>query len=334
MKAIVLHQHGDLEQARFEPDYRNPAPSLGEVLVRVKAASINHHDLFTVRGMPGIRLPLPVVLGSDFAGEVAELGGGVTGWKVGERVLVNPINAAKGLMGELLDGGFAEFCAVDAQQLIRIPDEVSYEQAAALPVAYGTAYRMMHTNGRITSGEKVLVMAAAGGVGTCCVMLAKLAGCEVIACASSDAKLEKLRALGADHLINYSEVDVTKWVHATYGKPRRRSDIGGVDVIVNYTGGSTWVPSLKALKAGGRILTCGATAGFSPAEDLRYVFMHELRIIGSNSMRRGDLEALLNLVRDGTLKPVIDAVLPFEQTGAALRRIELREQVGKIVIRV
>src|SRR5439155_14940353 len=164
--------------------------------------------------------------GSDGAGTVAAIAAGVEGYAVGDRVLLHPIYPGKGLIGELVDGCFAEYCLVAPEQLIRIPDGVSFASAAALPVAYGTAHRMLFTNGQIQPGNTVLVLGAAGGVGTGCVMLAKLHGCEVVACAGSDEKLARLREIGADHVVNYTREDVTKWVHARYGKPARRSDAG------------------------------------------------------------------------------------------------------------
>lgn len=335
MKAIVLHKHGMPDGIRLEADWPRPSPGDDEVAVKVRAASINRHDLFTVDGMPGITLPLPIVLGSDFAGEIDACGPAVTGWKPGQRVAIDPIFPDKGLMGELVDGGFAQYCLVKASQLIALPDSVGFDVAAALPVAYATAHRMLFVNGEINAGQKVLVLGASGGVGTGCVLLAKQAGCEVIACASSDEKLERLKQLGADHVVNYSRTDFMKWVHQTYGKPRRRSDIGGVDVVVNFTGGDeTWTRSLRSLKAGGKILTCGATAGYDPKEDLRYVFMHELRIIGSNAWRKADIESLLRMCADGRLSPVIDKRLPLEQTVEGLRMMRERESFGKVVIEI
>jgi NADPH:quinone reductase-like Zn-dependent oxidoreductase len=334
MRAIILRQHGELDQAQFVDNHPRPTPGPDEALIRVHAASVNRHDLFTVHGMPGIQLPLPVVLGSDFAGEVAELGSEVSGWSLGQRVAIDPIFPGKGLMGELVDGGFADYCVVKASQLIALPDDISFGVAAALPVAYATAHRMLFTNGRIRPRDKVLVLGAAGGVGTCCVLLAKQHGCEVVACASSDAKLDRLHQLGADHLINYTQVDFMKWVHGHYGKPARRSEHGGVDVVVNFTGGDTWVKSLRSLKAGGKLLTCGATAGFDPKEDLRYVFMHELQIIGSNAWRRSDIESLLQMCQSGALRPTIDKVLPLERAQEALRLMEDRESFGKILVEI
>jgi NADPH:quinone reductase-like Zn-dependent oxidoreductase len=332
MKALILRRHGGLDDLDVVADYPTPKPGDGEVVIRVRAASFNYHDVFTMRGMPGIKVPLPVVIGLDMAGEIAEVGAGVERWKLGDRVLVNPVNKTKGLMGEMLDGGMAEYCRVAADQLVAMPAGVSFEDAAALPVAYGTAHRMLITHRTVNAGDKVLVLGASGGVGTGCVLLAKMLGAEVIACASSAEKLARLKALGADHGVDYTNTDWSKWAVEKYGKPQRRSFDGGVDVVVNFTGGDTWVPSLRCLKRGGKLLVCGATAGHDPKEDLRYVWSFELQIIGSNSFYDDDLAALMTLIAAGKIKPVIDKVLPLEHARKGLRLIADREVTGKVVV--
>jgi NADPH:quinone reductase-like Zn-dependent oxidoreductase len=332
MRALVLRKHGTLDDLDVVADYPTPKAAEGHVVIRVRAASFNYHDVFTVRGMPGIKVPLPVIIGLDMAGEIAEVGSGVTGWKAGDRVLVNPVNKKKGLMGEMLDGGMAEYCAVAADQLVAMPAGVSFEDAASLPVAYGTAHRMLITHKTVKAGDRVLVLGASGGVGTGCVLLAKMLGAEVIACASSVEKLERLKAMGADVAIDYTKTDWSKWAVETYGKPQRRSYDGGVDAVVNFTGGDTWVPSLRCLKRGGKLLVCGATAGYDPKEDLRYVWSFELQIIGSNSFYDDNLAALMELIGAGKIKPVIDKVLPLEQAREGLRLIQDREVIGKVVV--
>ena len=332
MKALVLRKHGGLEELAVVNDHPLPVAVPGHVVIRVRASSFNYHDVFTVRGMPGIKVPLPVVLGLDLAGEIAEIGANVAGRTAGQRVLVNPLNKAKGLMGEMLDGGMAEYCLVAADQLIAMPPGVSFEDAAALPVAYGTAHRMLITHDTVKAGDRVLVLGASGGVGTGCIILAKHLGAHVIACTSSSDKMRKLKELGADEVINVKEVDFSKWVIETYGKPQRRSYDGGVDVVINFTGGDTWQPSLRSLKRGGKLLVCGATAGYDPKEDLRYVWSFELKIIGSNSFYDDDLRALMRLIADGKMRPVIDKVLPLDQAGEGLRLIADREVIGKVVV--
>ncbi len=332
MKALLLRQHGGLENLQVVDDHPMPKAGDGHVVIRVKASSFNYHDVFTVKGMPGIKVPLPVVIGLDMAGEIAELGAGVTGWKIGDRVLVNPLNKKKGLMGEMLDGGMEQFCLVGADQLIRIPSGVSYEDAASLPVAYGTAHRMLVTHNTVKKGDRVVILGASGGVGTGCVILSKLLGAEVIACASSPEKMQKLKEMGADEAINYTEVDFSRWAVERYGKPQRRSYEGGVDVVINFTGGDTWQPSLKCLKRGGKLLVCGATAGYDPKEDLRYIWSFELQIIGSNSFYDENLIALMQLIQEGKMKPVIDKIVPLEGAAEGLRLIQDRHVIGKVVV--
>jgi alcohol dehydrogenase len=332
MKALVLDEHGDLDRLRVVTDKPVPTATPGHVVIRVRASSFNYHDVFTVQGMPGIKVPLPVVIGLDMAGEITEVGSDVSDWKAGDRVLVNPLNPGVGLMGEMLDGGMAQYCRVSVKQLIALPEKVGFDEAAALPVAYGTAHRMLVTHKTVKAGDRVLVLGASGGVGTASVILAKRLGAEVIACAGSDAKAQRLKELGADHVINYRETDFSKWAIGQYGKPQRRNYEGGVDMVINFTGGDTWVPSLKCLKRGGTLLVCGATAGHDPKEDLRYVWSFELNIKGSNSFYDEDLKALLGLVADGSIVPLIDRKLPLEQAAAGLALIRDREVLGKVIV--
>jgi NADPH:quinone reductase-like Zn-dependent oxidoreductase len=332
MKALLLRQHGSLDALELVDDHPVPKAMDGHVVIRVRASSFNYHDVFTVKGMPGIKVPLPVVIGLDMAGEIAELGASVEGWKIGDRVLVNPLNKKKGLMGEMLDGGMEEFCLVAADQLIRMPDSVTFEQAASLPVAYGTAHRMLVTHNTVKAGDKVLILGASGGVGTGCVELCKLLGAHAIACASSDEKMAKLREIGADETVNYLETDFSRWAVEKYGKPQRRTYEGGVDVVINFTGGDTWVPSLRCLKRGGKLLVCGATAGFDPKEDLRYIWSFELQIIGSNSFYDENLIALMQLIQEGRMKPLMDKVVPLEGAAEGLRLIQDRKVIGKVIV--
>jgi alcohol dehydrogenase len=213
-----------------------------------------------------------------------------------------------------------------------MPDKVTFAEAASLPVAYGTAHRMIVTHDTIKKGDKVLILGASGGVGTGSVLLAKLRGAEVVACASSEDKIKRLKDLGADHVINYKETDFSKWAVEKYGKPQRRTYEGGVDVVINFTGGDTWAPTLRCVKRGGKILVCGATAGYDPKEDLRYIWSFELQVIGSNSFYDENLKALLDMIQKGEMKPVIDEVLPLERAAEGLRLIESREVFGKVVI--
>ncbi len=335
MKAAVIHEHGGPGSIAIDPDFPDPGPGANDVVIKVGATSLNYHDIFTRRGMPGIKVPMPCIMGLDFAGEIVEVGPGVSDWKAGDRVLVDPVDreGPGGLIGEMWHGGLAEYCKVPTHHLVKLPEAVSYEFASCLPVAYGTALRMMYTIAEVSEGDKVLILGASGGVGTCSVLLAKARGAEVIACASTQEKLNRLSDMGADHCINYLEQDFVKWVYGQYGKPHRRQWDKGIDLVVNFTGGDTWVPSLKVLHRGGKVVTCGATAGFDPKEDLRYIWSYELKILGANGWMRHELQELIDMIAAGTLAPIIDRELPLEEVNEAFRLLEDREVFGKVVLK-
>lgn len=330
MRAVVIYEHGGRDKLVLD-DVPDPTPARGEILLRVKAVGLNYLDVFVRRGMPGLPIDLPRISGGDVAGEVAALGEGVQSVEVGQRLLIDPAvrmpDGTLGALGESTTGGLSEYMTVSADNAIPLPHDVSYEQAAALPIAYGTAWRMLRTRGRVRAGESVLVLGASGGVGTGAVQIAKMMGCVVFAAASSDDKLQRLKELGADYLVNYA-------AHPEFHRyVRGITDGEGVDVVVNYTGGDSWVRSLKSVKRGGRILTCGATAGFDPPTDIRYIWRKEMDIIGSDGWRRQDLIDLLNAVRDGRITPVIGAVLPLDQTAEGHRLLEEREIFGKAIVK-
>ena len=330
MRAVVIYEHGGRDKLVLD-DVPDPTPSRGEILLRVKAVGLNYLDVFVRRGMPGLPIDLPRISGGDIAGEVAALGEGVQSVEVGQRLLIDPAvrmpDGTLGALGESTTGGLSEYMTVSADNAIPLPHDVSYEQAAALPIAYGTAWRMLRTRGRVRAGESVLVLGASGGVGTGAVQIAKMMGCVVFAAASSEHKLQRLKDLGADYLVNYA-------AHPEFHRYVRGLTAGeGVDVVVNYTGGDSWVRSLKSVRHGGRILTCGATAGFDPPTDIRYIWRKEMDIIGSDGWRRQDLIDLLNAVRDGRITPVIGAVLPLDQTAEGHRLLEEREIFGKAIVK-
>ena len=331
MKAAVVREHGDIQNIRLENDFPEPEVEAGWAKIAVRATSLNFHDIFSRRGMPGIKLPLPLIIGSDIAGEVVELGTGCQGVSVGDRVLVDPINFERGMIGERWNGGRAEYCVADARQLVPIPDAVSFEVAASIPLAYATAHRMMVTRGQVSGSDTVLVMGASGGVGTACVLLAKRVGATVISCASSVDKLSRLAELGSDYGINYIEKDMREATWEIAGKPKITGE-GGVDLLVNSTGGGTWIDSTRCMRKGGRLVTCGATAGFEDQIDIRYVWTYEHTLLGSNGWHRSDIESMLEYAQDGTLIPVVDKVLPLEEVHEAERLMENREIFGKIVL--
>lgn len=332
MRAVIFQEHGPLTNLKVE---EIPEPEIGptECLLRVKAVSLNGFDPMVLRGIPGLRTPLPMIPGADIAAEIADCGAEVdtARWHKGKRVAVIP-NHDDGMMGETLRGGMCEFIGVDQQYLIEIPDGVSHEQAACLPTAYATAYRMLHARGQVQPGETILILGASGGVGTCCVELGKLAGCEVIACTSSDEKAEKLRSIGADHVINTTKEDYVKWVIEHYGKPRTRGPGGGVDVCINYIGGDTWAQCFRTVRRGGRILTCGATAGYDPKTDIRYIWSFEHTIIGSNGWTREDHVEMLKLIAEGKFTPIIDSVRTIDEIQGAMSDLIERRVFGKAVL--
>jgi alcohol dehydrogenase len=325
MRAALILEHGDRNNV-VVGEYPKPEAGPNEVIVKVEAVSLNHLDIFVRRGIPGRTLPLPHISGGDISGIVEQVGEGVINSKPGDRVLVDPSIPGHGALGEDLTGGLAEYVKVPAQNLIPLPDDISFEEAAALPIAYGTAWRMLITRGKLQANETILILGASGGVGNAAVLIAKLAGAKVIAAAGSDDKLEKLKELGADLVINYNTTDFAKEVWSYTGKK-------GADVVVDYTGKATWPQSIKSTRVGGRILTCGATTGYEAVTDLRYVWVREITIIGSNGWEASDLITLLELVQNHKLKPIIDRVLPLEEIREAHRIIEEREFFGKIIIK-
>lgn len=331
MKAVVFHEHGALDNLRYE-DFPDPQPGPTEVLIRVRAVALNGFDPMVLRGIPGLKTPLPMIPGADIAGEIVGFGGAVDRGrvKIGDRVTVIP-NQPTGMMGETKRGGCAELVAVEQDFVLPVPDAVSFVEAACLPVAYGTALRMIETRGRLQPGEKVLILGASGGVGTCCVQLAKAIGCEVIACASSDWKVRRLKELGADHAIDTSRQNYVAEIHGLYGKPRIRGG-GGVDVIINYNGGDSWAECFRALKLQGRLLTCGATAGYDPKTDIRYIWSFEFNIIGSNGWTVEDQRELLARVADGRVKPVIHCERSLSDIKIPFKQLMDREVFGKAVL--
>jgi len=334
MRAVLTTAHGGRETLQL-CEVPSPRPAAAEVLVNVAATSINYHDIFSRRGMPGVRIALPVIAGSDLAGTVVAVGPDADPSWLGKRVLADPVlrdSERFGMLGETLPGGRAEQVVVAQSMLIEIPQGVTFEQAACLPLAYGTAHRMLVLRGGLKAGERVLILGASGGVGVACVQLAKLAGAEVIAGASSEAKLQRLREIGADYVVNYRQRPFLDAVKELYGKPRVTGS-GGVDVAVNFSGGDTLVETQKCVKVGGRILCCGATAGFDLQLDARYWWTFEQTLIGSNGWTKQDLRTLLELVAAGRLEPVIDRVLPLTQAAEGERLLEDREVFGKVVLR-
>jgi NADPH2:quinone reductase len=342
MNAVVFEEHGGtdvLEQTTVD------VPDVGpeEMLVEVRACALNRLDIFVREGIPGAHLELPHVSGGDIAGVVAGTGERVTNVEAGDRVLVDPritcgecefcrkgeTNRCRddvhGNLGEEYWGGLAEYVVAPARNAIHMPDDAEFVETAALPIAYATAWRMLVSRADLKAGETVLVLGASGGLGTAGVQIADYLGAEVYAATSSDAKMERARERGADHVINYEEEDFDA---AVWGMTDKR----GVDVVFEHVGEATWEGSIRSLANGGRIVTCGATTGPKATTDIRYLFTREETILGSRGWQRHELETLAGLVWRGELEPAIDRVLPLSDAIEGVEAMEDRALTGKVVI--
>jgi alcohol dehydrogenase len=323
MKAVRFDEHGGVDKL-VHGDWPDPEPRPGDAIVRVRAVGLNYLDVLARQGMPGVKIPLPFISGGDIAGEVESLGVATLGWNPGDRVVVNP-KTPEGLIGEEVPGGLAEKVRVPVSHLVRLPDGLDFTTAAAVPINYGTALRMLITIGGLKAGEKILILGASGGVGTACVQIARMIGAEILAAAGSAEKAKRLTDMGADYVIDYGTEDFSRRAWEITGKK-------GVDVVVNFTGGDTFIPSIRAMARYGRMLVCGATAGFDPKIDLRYVWRRELQIIGSTGYTQDDIAEALRLVAEGKLAPVISHTFPLAETAAAEALIEERSFFGKIIV--
>lgn len=325
MRVVAIRSHGGVEQMKLD-EWPLPKAEAGQALVEIEACGLNYMDVFVLHGMPDLPTKMPRIPGGDIAGTVREVGEGVpTDW-IGKRVVLFPRFPGGGVLGEHGNGGLCEYIAVDHRQLIEIPEGVSFRDAAALPIAYGTSHRMLFTRGGLKPGEKVLILGASGGVGVSCLQFAKMAGAEVYAITSSEEKAAKLKALGADHAI-VNTGDFSKDVWAASGKK-------GVDIAINNTGGDTWIPTERCMAVNGRIVTCGSTAGHLSPIDVRFVWAREIEIIGSRAYRPEDTKACLDFVARKKLSPVVEKELPLEQAAEGVRALEERRVFGKIIVRV
>lgn len=342
MKAILFSQHGGPEVLRLR---EVPEPEIGpsDVLVRVRACALNHLDLWVRNGLPGIEIPLPRIPGSDIAGEVAKVGTKVTHTRVGEKVVLAPglscnkcdpclaglDNLCRGytIYGYLVDGGCAEYVRAPEVNVLPLPARLSFEEAAAVPLVFLTAWHMLIGRARLQSGETVLVLGAGSGVGSAAIQIAKLTGAHVIATAGSDEKLQKGKELGADELINHRTEDIAAQVKKLTGRR-------GADVVFEHVGVATWEKSLASLAPAGRLVTCGATTGAEVRLDVRRLFAHQWSLLGSFMGTRGELATVLRLVEQGKLHPVVDRVFPLAEAARAHAHLEKREQFGKVVLKV
>ncbi|MFQ6110648.1 MAG: zinc-binding dehydrogenase [Nitrospinota bacterium] len=342
MKAALFHEHGGPEKLRYE-DFPTPEPGAGEVVVRVKACALNHLDLWVLGGIPGLPPSLPHILGSDIAGDVAEVGHGVKGIAAGDRVVVDSSYSCGAcefclrgetnlcveykIVGAGLHGGFAEFCKVPARNIHPIPRGMSYEEIAATPLVFQTAWHMLVARVGLRAGEDVLIQAAGSGTGTAAIQIAKLLGARVFATAGSDEKCAKAKELGADEAINYKKKDFSEEV-------KRLTGGRGVDVVFDTVGADTWEKCLKSLARQGRLVTCGCTSGPTVQNDIRYLYMKHISIVGSTMGTKGEFLTLLSLFGQGKLKPTIDRTFPLPEARAALEVMKGRGFFGKLVLTV
>ncbi len=341
MKAVVIHEHGGPEKLRYEK-VEDPRPGEDEVLVEVRACALNYLDLWARRGIPGQKFPLPLIPGSDVAGVVRAAGAAVKGVRAGDRVVLQPgLSCARcaqclagqdnlcrsyGILGETRNGGCAELVCVPSINVIPLREGLSFDEAAAVPLTFLTAWHMLVARAHVRPGDDVLVHAAGSGIGVAAIQIAKLHGARVIATAGSDAKLKRAKEIGADDAINYKKYDF-------YEEARRVTGKRGVDIIIDSIGADVWHKDLRLLKQGGRVVTCGVTSGFEVATDIRYIFYRNLSILGSTMGSKSELLDVMRLVEKKALKPVVDSVFPMEKAAEAHRRMESRKHFGKIVLK-
>jgi len=340
MKAVAFSEHGGPEVLRYT-EVPDPKINANEVLVRVRACALNHLDLWVRNGLPGITIPMPHIPGSDIAGEVAKVGELVTRVKVGQKALLAPglscgacAACSAGadnrcrrytVFGYMVDGGCAEFVKSPEANVIPIPGDLSFDEAAAVPLVFLTAWHMLVGRAQLTPGEDVLVLGAGSGVGSAAIQLAKLMGARVIATAGDEAKLKKAKELGADETIHHGK-------HNIQDEVKRLTDRRGVDVVFEHVGTATWEMSVASLAPNGRLVTCGATTGYEAKIDLRFLFSRQLSLLGSFMGSRGELHAVLKLIGERKLHAVIDRTLPLAECAHAHALLEKREQFGKIVL--
>ena len=340
MKALAFHEHGGLDALGYQ-DVADPKIGESDVLVRVRAVALNHLDLFVREGLPGLALALPFWTGCDIAGEVAQVGTAVSDVRLGERVAVNPnlscgrcefcrkgehsLCVKYGILGEHTHGGLAEYVKVDGRHVVALPERICYEHAAAFILVNMTAWRMLVTQARLRAGEDLLILGVGGGVSSAAVQIGKLCGARVWVTSSSEEKLQRARALGADECINYAKDD---WVRVIGQKTGRR----GVDVVLENVGAATWKGAIRTVAKGGRIVTCGATSGPIAETDIRLVFWKQLSIIGSTMSNDAEFHTVMSQLLSGRLTAVVDTVMPLRDGVDAQRRLAEGRQFGKIVL--
>jgi 2-desacetyl-2-hydroxyethyl bacteriochlorophyllide A dehydrogenase len=342
VRAIVFTKHGGPDVLQYT-DAPTPTIRPSEVLVRVKACALNHLDLWVRRGLPGVPIPLPHIPGSDIAGEVAEVGADVTTVRPGQKVVLAPgvtcgkcsacisghDNRCRSFtnLGYLIDGGCAEYVKVPEVNCLPFPENLTFEEAASIPLVFQTAWHMLLSRAELQPGEDVLILGAGSGVGSAAIQIAKFFGARVIATASNEAKVTKATALGADHVINLKTQKIREEV-------RRITSKRGVDVVFEHVGTATWDDSIASLAYAGRLVTCGATTGYDAKLDLRLLFAKQLSLMGSYMGTKSDLHSVMRLVAAGRFKPIIDRIFPLSEAAAAHAYLESGAQFGKVVLQV
>jgi zinc-binding alcohol dehydrogenase/oxidoreductase len=325
VKAVRIHEDGGPEVLRYE-DVEDPVAGPGQVLIRLHAASLNHLDIWMRRGLPSV--PKPRILGADGAGVVEGLGAGADSFETGDRVLINPgLEDGARIVGEHMDGTHAELISIPAENVYRIPESLSFEEAAAFPLVFETAYRMLVTKARLQEGEWVLVWGIGSGVGSAAFVIAKALGARTIVTSSSADKLDRARELGADATANHAEEDVAAVVKEATGG-------AGANVVVEHVGEATWKTSLQAAGPNGRIIVCGATSGPNPPAQLHRIWWKQLEIYGSTMGTKEDFEGAYELVASGAAKPIVDKVFPLADAAAAHEYLEAGKQFGKVVLEI
>ena len=325
MKAVRIHEDGGPEVLRYE-DAPDPVAGPSEVLIGLRAASLNHLDVWLRRGLPSA--PKPRILGADGAGIVVALGEGVDRFREGDEVVINPgLDEGARIVGEHMDGTHAELIALPADYIYPLPDGLTFEQAAAFPLVFETAYRMLVTRAGLEEGEWVFVWGIGGGVATAAMQIAKALGARVIVTSSSDEKLARARELGADATVNHAEADVAAAV-------REATEGHGADIVVEHVGEATWKTSLQVAAPGGRVTVCGATSGPNPPANLHRIWWKQLTVLGSTMGTQADFQAVYELVASGRAEPVVDRAFPLAEAAAAHEHLEAGRQLGKVVLTI
>lgn len=325
MKALRIHEDGGPEVLRYE-DAPDPTPGPGEILIRLRAASLNHLDLWVRKGLPSV--PKPRILGADGAGVVEALGAGVDGFEVGQRVVINPgieHGDRISVVGEHMDGTHAELIAVPASNVYPLAEGLGFEEAAAFPLVFETAYRMLVTRAAVSEGEWVLIWGIGGGVATASLAIAKALGARTIVTSTSDEKLARAAELGADAAVPTADAR---------DRVKEITDGRGADVVVEHVGDTTWATSLAVVRPGGRVVVCGATSGPNPPAQLHRIWWKQLDVLGSTMGTKADFEGAYELVKSGRARPVVDSVFPLAEARAAHERLEAGDQLGKVVLTI